>query len=603
MPILLHGDAAFVGQGIVAETLNLSGIDGYSTGGTIHIITNNQIGFTTLPNESRSCQYSSDISKFIRAPVLHVNADDPEAVIWVAELAMAYRARFKKDVVIDLIGYRRYGHNETDEPRFTQPLMYKKISQHPTVLSQYRRKLVEEGWTQESVEAPTRSLQQSLQQALDRIRAKEAPVSSARSYPRQFACIFEHTPVERPEVMATTRTRFERDSLIELGQKMTTLPSGFKAQNKLIRLLQSRHKMLGGKGAIDWGFSELLALASLSKENFGVRLTGQDSRRGTFSSRHAVWYDTETGQPYEYMNQIGPGDVQIINSPLSEQGCLGFEFGYSIATPNSLVLWEAQFGDFVNGAQIIIDQFLVASEAKWKVTSGLVLLLPHGYEGMGPEHSSARPERFLQCCGNFNIQVCNLTTPAQLFHVLRRQMLRRFRKPLVIMTPKSLLRHQDVISPISDFTDRDFREVLEDSSSLDHSKVERLILCTGKIYYELVAYRGQNPGEHTAVPILRCEQLYPFPYESIQRVTNKYPQLKEILWVQEEPHNMGGWGFVQPRLQEHFGSKIKVSYVGRKHSGSTAEGSAGAHAVEQQRVVKEAFTFATGWEPKVLSQK
>lgn len=602
MPILLHGDASFIGQGIVAEVLNLSQLPAYKTGGTIHIITNNQIGFTTNPRESRSCDYSSDICKIIRAPVFHVNADDPEAAIWVAKLAVQYRKKFKRDVVIDLVGYRRRGHNETDEPGFTQPLLYKKIEEHPTTLTLYGEKLVREGsLNKEEIDEQHHLVRETLQKAQTSIKSKSFHLHKIE-VPAEFKPVFSYRKPERQEVTQGTATEVRQERLISLGQRITQHPESFHPHPKVKRVLENREKMLQGKGSIDWAFAELLAFASLAEEGFNVRLTGQDCRRGTFSSRHAVLLDYESNEPFELLKQIKNGNVEIINSPLSEQGCLGFEFGYSVANPNTLVLWEAQFGDFANGAQIVVDQFLVASEAKWQQTSGLVMLLPHGYEGMGPEHSSARPERFLQCCGNLNIQVCNVSTPAQLFHVLRRQMLRQFRKPLVLMTPKSLLRHPKVQSPMQEFTGPSFQEVIDDPGAGEREKAARLIMCTGKIYYELAELRDSR-NDLEWVPILRLEQLYPFPYERLEEVRAQYSNIRELVWVQEEPENMGAWTFVQHRIPRIFGGNVKVSYKGRKNSGSTAEGSAKAHQVEQKRILDEAFALVCAWEPKLVVKK
>lgn len=604
LPVLLHGDASFIGQGIVAETLNLAYLDDYRTGGTIHVITNNQIGFTTNYTDSRSCNYSSDIAKVNRAPVFHVNADQPEAVVWVARLATMYRNKFKEDVVIDLVGYRRHGHNETDEPTFTQPQMYKKIQSHKSVLTLYGEKLISENVLSEETVARYQSdVKSLLQEAYDEIKKpgyKPAPLS----VPESFAKVFDYYKATRDEVMAPVATQLKESLLKKIGQDILTLPDSFNLHPKLKRIFQNRSKMLEEKGSVDWAFAELLAFASLSYENFRVRLSGQDCKRGTFSSRHGVLCDYLSGEYFEPLNQKPDrAQVKIINSPLSEQGCLGFEFGYSVANPKALVLWEAQFGDFVNGAQIIIDQFISASEAKWQMTCGLVLLLPHGFEGMGPEHSSARPERFLQQCGNLNIQVCNVTTPAQHFHLLRRQMHRKFKKPLIIMTPKSLLRHPQVRSELTEFSDLCFREVLDDEGINAPEKVEKLIFCTGKIFYELSDIRSQY--EHLMnTPIIRVEQLYPFPFESISRLLEKkYSSVKEIIWVQEEPQNMGAWNFIRPRFVDLLDGKAKVRYLGRKHSGTTAEGSAKAHKIEQTRILEEAFGLVCAWTPQESERK
>jgi len=592
VPVLLHGDAAFIGQGIVPETLNLSQLTEYSTGGTIHIITNNQIGFTTNPNDGRSCPYSSDIAKMVHAPVFHVNANDPEAVAWVGMLAVQFRNQFARDVVIDLIGYRRYGHNETDEPAFTQPVMYQKIRNMPTVFTLYMNQLVAEGVVTADLKKKMESqVRESLNQAHQNVKDKKLPTPV---YPPSMASVFSSTPVERAKILEAIPTSVTREKLQPMAEKMLTVPDSFSPHPKIAKLLQGRQEMLAGEGAIDWGLGELLAFASLAAEGYHVRLSGQDCKRGTFSSRHGVLFDEKTNEPYEPLNQMGAkGKVHLINSPLSEQGCLGFEFGYSLADANSLVLWEAQFGDFVNGAQIIIDQFVVASEVKWNQSSGLVLLLPHGHEGMGPEHSSARPERFLQLCGNLNIQVGNVTTPAQLFHILRRQMLRTFRKPLILFTPKSLLRHPHVVSTWKEFSQGGFQEILLDAGA-DKKLVQKMILCTGKMYREIKDVRDANPLCQT-IPLLRMEQLYPYPAEKMKALFSEYPALTSVIWVQEEPQNMGFWNFCATRLREMLPGK-EVRYVGRKASGSTAEGSLHAHQAEQKRIVQEAFFQACGWK-------
>ena len=597
VPILLHGDASFIGQGIVHETLNLSDLQGYSCGGTIHVITNNQIGFTTNPQDARSCHYSSDIAKVVRAPVLHVNADDPEAVAWVATLASKYRQTFGRDVVIDLIGYRRHGHNETDEPGFTQPLMYKKIAQQPSSYKTYSDRLVQEGvYGQTDVDGVTATVKSELQQAYEAV--KSGSYAYNWSPPNPLRKIFAYTKADRREIMMKVETGVREETLNQLVDSICTIPDGFEAHSKVRRILDTRKKLAQEKQSTDWALAELLAYASLAKSGHPVRLSGQDCKRGTFSHRHAVWFSNQTGESFEPLNALGGAPVSVLNSPLSEAGCLGFEFGYSVADPNALVLWEAQFGDFANGAQIIIDQFLLASEAKWQQTSGLVLLLPHGHEGMGPEHSSARPERFLQGCGNFNIQVANLTTPAQLFHVLRRQILRTFRKPLVIMSPKSLLRHPKVISNLSSLAEDAFQEIIDDSR-VQPDKVQRLVMCTGKLFYDLDAIRDQRPGETDNTAIIRIEQLYPFAREQFSKIVARYPGVKEFIWAQEEPQNMGAWTYIEPRLRAQLPAGTDVRYIGRKHSGSTAEGSGKSHQLEQQRIVEETFNLVCAWEPKV----
>ncbi|MBC7660299.1 MAG: 2-oxoglutarate dehydrogenase E1 component [Chitinophagaceae bacterium] len=590
LPLLIHGDAAFMGQGLVAETLNLAELEYYKTGGTIHIISNNQVGFTTDPEDARSSRYASTMAKIIRAPVLHVNADDPEAVIWVAQLAVAYRQKFQCDIVIDLIGYRRHGHNETDEPNFTQPVMYKKIKAHPTVLTIYSEKLIKEAIvTADDVAKQIKEFRDFLQDCMEKVRA--GLVNIVSTTPKEFESAMKMVKATPEDLFKPVKTSIDGATVKKIVERITFVPEGFTPNSKIDRLLKARQEMLNGEGAIDWGLGEALAYGSLGLEGKHVRLSGQDCQRGTFSHRHAVIRDAENGNKLFLLNQIDPKQaaVEVINSPLSEQGVMGFEFGYTIADRDSLVLWEAQFGDFVNGAQIIIDQFLVASEAKWKQSSGLVLLLPHGYEGMGPEHSSGRPERFLQLCGDFNIQVANLTKPAQLFHILRRQLARPFRKPLVIMTPKSLLRHPLCISKTEEFTKGSFQEVIDDGVIKKKSDVRRVVFCTGKIFYELDKERLESANKEQ-VAIVRLEQLYPFPETQIQEVLKGYANAEEILWVQEEPSNMGTWTFIRHRLEALAGA-LKVNYCGRRDAGTTAEGYLKVHEKEQKRILLEALAL------------
>ena len=595
LPVLIHGDAAFMGQGLVAETLNLSELDAYRTGGTIHIISNNQVGFTTDPMEGRSNRYASGVAKLIRAPVFHVNADDPEAVVWAGQLAVAYRQRFKKDVVIDLIGYRRHGHNETDEPSFTQPQMYKTIKNHPTVLTLYGERLVKAGlMTEASVAGEMKEFRDQLQTSMEKVRAGAVQVLA--TVPREFETSMKLVKATEEDIFKPVTTAISAKAVEKIVTISSQVPKTFKPHPKIERLLKSRIEMLQGEGSIDWGLAEFLAFGSLSLEGKHVRLSGQDCRRGTFSHRHAVIRDYESGASLSLLSQLGEkqSDIEVINSPLSEQGVMGFEFGYSVADRDSLVLWEAQFGDFSNGAQIIIDQFLAASEAKWKQASGLVLLLPHGYEGMGPEHSSARPERFLQLCGDNNIQVANLTTPAQLFHILRRQLHRPFRKPLVIMTPKSLLRHPLCISKVKDFTDSNFVEIIDDPVIKAKAKVQRVLFCTGKIFYELDKER-QELGLSDSIAIVRVEQLYPFAEQQVEKILTGYSEAKEFYWVQEEPANMGAWTFIRHRLEKQCGD---VQYCGRRDAGTTAEGYTKVHEKEQKRILLEALTLSEKSEKK-----
>ena len=596
LPIIMHGDAAIAGQGIVAETFNLSNLQAYQTGGAIHIIINNQVGFTTEPSEYRSSHYSSGISKMVRAPVLHVNADDPEAVAWCAKLAIDYRQKFKRDIVIDLMGYRRHGHNEGDEPAFSQPLMYQTISKHPTCLTIYTAQLVKEGViSAEDAKAKANSFKKVMQAAYEVIHNVENPDLPEVMIPESFKKMLIYTKVTRKEIDKEVKTGISKAEIKNIAKALTTVPTGFKVHKKIERLIENRLKMVEGEGAVDWGFGELLAMASIAKEGKFVRLTGQDVCRGTFTSRHAVFVDVETGKHLNTLSNLSDkqAEVEVVNSPLSEQGCLGFEFGYSVADRDSLVLWEAQFGDFANGAQIIIDQFISASEAKWNQTNNLVMLLPHGHEGQGPEHSSARPERFLQLCGNLNMQVINPTTPAQHFHALRRQTVRDFRKPLIVMTPKSLLRHPQCVSKLEHFEKGVFKEVLDDNDIKEKKAIDRIVVCSGKIYYEMLAAREENKA-FAGIPIVRMEQLYPFPYESFKKILSVYPKLKEIVWTQEEPQNMGGWNFVLGRFSDIMKSSQKLVYVGRKNSGTPAEGSNKGHTTEQARIINDAFTKAAG---------
>ena len=592
LPLLIHGDAAFMGQGSVAETLNLADLPGYATGGTVHIIINNQVGFTTDPFDSRSCQYASGIAKILKAPVLHVNADDPEAVIWTAQLAAEYRQKFHKDFVIDLIGYRRHGHNETDEPGFTQPTMYKLIAKHPTVLAQYGERLIGEGvLTSDEFKKRQADFRSRLQDAFDLLKSGDTKTDKFKDkYPKSFDDVFHPVHGDYVAMEKPVKTAISVKTLSEIGKKMVAVPAGFNVHPKLVRLLEQRSKMVDKDGpGVDWPMAELLAFASLAKEGHHVRLSGQDCQRGTFSSRQAVLRDYETGTPHYSMNQIDKDQapIEILNSPLSELGVMGFDFGYTVADREALVLWEGQFGDFVNGAQIVIDQFLVASEAKWGQTSGLVLLLPHGYEGMGPEHSSGRPERFLQLCGNANIQVAIPTTAAQYFHILRRQICREFRKPLVIMSPKSLLRHPKVVSPIMDFEKGQFEEVLDDDRIKDANLVKRIVFCTGKLFYEMLEATSTAPeGE---VALVRVEQLYPFPGKKVADVIARYKNAKDAVWAQEEPQNMGAWTFIRSRLEELLPETIRLKYVGRRDAGTTAEGATKAHTTEQARIINEAI--------------
>ncbi len=573
LPISIHGDAAFTGQGVVFETLNLSKLDAYDTGGTIHIIINNQIGFTTDQQQARSTDYCSDIVKAIRAPVFHVNADDPEAAVWTAQLALAYRQQFARDVVIDIVGYRRHGHNEGDEPAFTQPLTYQRIATHRRVLEIYSQQLSDNKViSAAALDEEKSACKAKLEEAHKQVKK---PAATASVQPK------------RKKTAPQVDTAVSRAAINTALQKITTPPPGFNLHPKIARIFAQRQAMVAAKGKIDWATAELLAMATLASAGRHVRLSGQDCQRGTFSSRHAVAVDVQDGSWWSVFSAYDDL-VQVINSPLSEFGALGFEFGYSIVDKQALIMWEAQFGDFVNGAQIVIDQFIVASEAKWRQCSALVMLLPHGYEGMGPEHSNARPERFLQLCGNGNIQVAIPTTAAQYFHLLRRQALRDWQKPLIIMSPKSLLRHPQVSCEPEAFTaGHVFQEVMAEAE-VDTAKVTRVVVCSGKIFYELAARRQQL--KLTNVALLRFEQLYPFPEKTFVQIMKSYPKVEELFWAQEEPQNMGAWSFIRPRLRACM-PNFKLRYIGRKTSGTTAEGYMQAHTIAQQRIVAEAFVF------------
>ncbi len=589
LPVLLHGDAAYAGQGIVAEILALSGLPGYGTGGTVHFIINNQVGFTTSPQFARSSPYPSDVAKMVQAPIFHVNGDDPEAVTFVTKIAMEFRQRFKRDIVIDMWCYRRFGHNEGDEPSFTQPLMYAEIRKHPPVSALYGERLKQEGILD--------------QPGIDRIvdqftKLLEGEFEAAKTYLPNKADWFEGrwAGLGRPDTPETERrnvqTAIDPDRLRSLGRTLTTVPEGLTAHKTLHRILDAKREMFSSGANFDWATAEALAFGSLVQEGFGVRLSGQDSGRGTFSQRHAVWVDQNDGHKYIPLCSVPGGRFEVRDSPLSEFGVLGFEYGYAIADPRTLVLWEAQFGDFVNGAQVIIDQFITSGEAKWLRASGLVLLLPHGYEGQGPEHSSARPERFLQLCAEDNIQVANCTTPANYFHILRRQMLREFRKPLVLMTPKSLLRHKLAVSTAAEFTgDSHFMRIVSDPAAPRDEDVRRLVLCTGKVAYDLLQARDQAGA--LDVSVVRIEQLYPFPSQPLVKRLQRMTNLQEMVWAQEEPRNNGYWSFVEPLIEQCLidaGVKPqRPAYAGRAASASPATGLAKRHQSEQIALVEQAL--------------
>ncbi len=579
MPILLHGDAAFAGQGVVAETLNLYALEGYSTGGTLHIITDNQVGFTTDPSEERSTRHSSDLAKGFDTPIVHVNADDPEAAISAVRLALAYRGRFGHDVVIDLVGYRRFGHNEQDEPAYTQPLMVEQIARHPTVRELYGAQLVERGvLAAEEAERLASEAEARVRQAHERL--KRSFGDAAPDAPRE-----EPVPRERAREVVT---RVAAGELRRLTAELARVPDGFTVHPKLARQLERRPVALE-EGGIDWGHAEALAFASLLVDGIPIRLTGQDTERGTFSQRHLVLHDAKTGELYTPMQAIdgAQASFEVYNSPLSEYACVGFEYGYSTMAPEALVLWEAQFGDFANGAQTIIDQFISSGLAKWGQTTRLTLLLPHGYEGNGPEHSSARLERFLQLSAQENLRIANCTTAAQYFHLLRRQALDPSPRPLVVMTPKGLLRLKEASSTLADLAEGSFRPLL-DADVEDRASIRRLVLCSGKVYYDIVGHEQARSA--TGVAVARIEQLYPFPVDGARELIAGYPRLDEIVWAQEEPQNMGAWRTIRHRLEE-AAAGIPVRYVGRPWRASTAEGYPTTHVLEQDRIARAVLTL------------
>ena len=581
LPVLIHGDASFPGQGVVAETLNLHSLHGYSTGGTLHLIANNQVGFTTDPAEGRSTRYSSDLAKGFDIPIVHVNADDPEASLSAVRLALAFRREFGHDFVIDLVGYRRFGHQEQDDPSYTQPLMAERIEQHPTVREQYARLLVDEGTLSEGeAQALVEGVLAELRAAHDRL--KESFAEPARAQPR---------PEPRRESTGdAVVTAVPAERLAELNEQLLAVPSGFTVHPKLARQLERRHETIRD-GGIDWAQAEALGFATLLEDGIPIRFSGQDTERGTFAHRHLVLHDPHTGETHAPLQHLpgGHASFEIYNSPLSEYAAVGFEHGYSVAAPDALVLWEAQFGDFVNGAQIVVDQFIVAGRSKWGQTSRLTLLLPHGYEGNGPEHSSARLERFLQLGAQENIRIVNATTAAQYFHVLRRQALDATARPLVLMTPKGLLRLRQASSHPDELARGAFQQVIDDPDA-DRAAVRRLVLCSGKIYYDIVGHDERAAAQSVAVA--RLELLYPFPVQAVAELIGSYPQLDEIVWAQEEPQNMGPWRSIRHRLEEaaRTGAGVeRVTYVGRHWRASPSEGYPTAHLREQERIVREAL--------------
>ena len=580
LPILIHGDAAIAGQGIVYETAQMSNLKGYHTGGTLHFVINNQIGFTTDFDDARSSTYSTGVANMIQAPVFHVNGDDPEAVVFASELAIAYRQKFNTDVFIDMVCYRRHGHNEGDNPKFTQPRMYEIIDKHPNPREIYAQKLISRGhMDQELGESLEKAFWADLQQRLDMV--KEKPLPYTYQEPEQaWRKLKRKLPIK--EFLKSPKTGITVTRAKKLIEHIISIPEGLTPLRGVKRLQDGKQK-LWKEGKIDWAMGELMAYGSILLDGSNVRMSGQDVKRGTFSHRHATFYDAKTYEEYNRLNYLDKeqGEFMIYNSLLSEFGVLGFEYGYSMATPDVLVVWEAQFGDFYNGAQVIVDQYITAAESKWQRMSGLVMLLPHGYEGQGPEHSSARMERFLQACAEFNITVANLTTPANLFHVMRRQLARPFRKPLVIMSPKSLLRHPLCISTIDEFkTGTTFQEVIDDAE-VDAKKVKRVLYCSGKIYYDLLQYKVENNRDDVA--IVRLEQLYPFPLEQMDKLMKKYKDA-ETFWVQEEPSNMGAWQYIWA-----FYRNLNIELISRKSSASPATGYKKVHAEQQEDLVNRAF--------------
>jgi len=599
VPLLIHGDAAFAGQGVVSETLNLSQLDGYWTGGTIHLIINNQIGFTTLPEESRSTNYSTDVARGVQAPIFHVNGDSPQAAIRVVQVAFDYRQKFGKDVVIDMICYRRHGHNEGDDPSYTQPILYRKIKDHPSTAKQYGERLVREGvLTTEALDAMKRSVSERLEQAYDAVQKK------AERFEVQDLSLV----TGEDYAGFCPRTAVNEHVLERVIQGSTHFPESFHLHPKLRSFVEKRRELIARGGHLDWAFGEALAFGTLVLEGTPVRLSGQDSGRGTFSQRHLAFYDYENAKRYVPMQHIAPGQARfdVVDSSLSEYAVLGFEFGYSVADPLTLVIWEAQFGDFANGAQIMIDQFISSCEQKWGQPTGLVMLLPHGFEGQGPEHSSARIERFLVLSAENNMLVANCTTPAQYFHLLRRQMYggrdrRGTRKPLVIFTPKSLLRHPRAVSTLHDFSSGGFLEILPDSAA-DPDSVSRVVFCSGKIYYDLLAAREERKAGHVA--LVRVEQLYPFAADQAAEILRAYPKSAEVVWAQEEPRNMGPWRFIQEKMQPVLeGANREIRYVGRPESASPATGSGKRHQQEQAAIVEDALARGAVSAPKLVRRK
>jgi 2-oxoglutarate dehydrogenase E1 component len=584
VPILIHGDAAFAGQGVVMETLQLSQARGYSTGGTLHLVVNNQVGFTTSrPDDARSTMYCSDVAKMLEAPIFHVNADDPEAVVFVTRLAMRYRMRFHKDVVIDLVCYRRLGHNEADEPSATQPVMYSAIRKHPTARKLYADRLVADGvLTSFEADGLVEEYRAGLDEARPQARASLGMIGNKYTV--------DWSPYLEIDWAAKPRTGLAPKRLAALGARITAVPEGFTLHPRVQQVVTNRQKMLAGELPLDWGCAETLAYAGLLEDGYAVRLSGQDCGRGTFFHRHAVWHHQQTGETFVPLQHIAERQprFQVIDSVLSEEAVMGFEYGYSTTDPGVLVIWEGQFGDFANGAQVIIDQFIVSGESKWGRYSGLTLFLPHGYEGQGPEHSSARLERFLQLCAELNMSVCVPSTPAQMFHMLRRQMLRSFRKPLVVMTPKSLLRHELSVSSLADLQSGAFQNIIDEIDPVDPASVRRIVLSSGKVYFDLL--KARRAAGQTDVALARLEQLYPFPIEEYEALLARYPKAREVVWCQEEPQNQGAWYQIRHQLERPIAGKRELLYSGRAPAAAPATGIAKVHEAEQAAIVRAALS-------------
>ncbi|MDO8845828.1 MAG: 2-oxoglutarate dehydrogenase E1 component [Methylicorpusculum sp.] len=583
LPILIHGDAAFAGQGVVMETLNMAGTRGFSTGGTVHIVVNNQIGFTTSnPADARSTLYCTDVANMVQIPVFHVNGDDPEAVLFVAKMALDFRMTFNKDVVIDLICYRRLGHNEADEPATTQPLMYKYIRNRPTTRHIFANKLIEAGVISKE---DAIQLEQDYVRKLESGQVVSRPIANEKVY--SYSAIWDK--YLNKKWTQACKTAVSLDVIRFCNKQLQILPTGFELHPRVGKIMDSRRKMAAGALPLDWGFAENLAYATLAMEKYNVRLTGQDVGRGTFFHRHAVLHNQIDGSTYQPLSHLDPnqGRVQIYDSLLSEEAVLGFEYGYSSTTPDCLVIWEAQFGDFANGAQVVIDQFITSGETKWGRLSGLVMLLPHGYEGQGPEHSSARLERYMQLCAEHNIQVCTPTTPAQIFHLLRRQMIRTYRKPLIIMSPKSLLRHKLAVSTLEDLSKGKFQTIISETDSINPKNVKRMVLCAGKVYFDLLETRRETHTDDVA--IVRIEQLYPFPDKRFKDEIAKYPNLELMIWCQEEPKNQGAWYQIRHHFVDTLATQINLQYAGRAASASPAVGNFKKHLEQQKQVVESAL--------------